>query len=233
MNATPRAIWNDFVSLIYPRFCEACGEGLVKGESLFCTACLRDLPRTHFHQLPDHALARKFRGRLPVAHALAFLKFRKGGKVQQILHSLKYRNRPEIGFRLGVVYGLELVQDEAVMGYEVIVSVPLHPSRLRQRGYNQSDEWAKGLSNALGIPFKDNVIRRLKKTQTQTERTKLSRWENVKEIFEVVSPAQVTGKKVLLVDDVVTTGATLEACSVALLQAGCVEISLLCLAAAN
>lgn len=233
MNASAVVIWNDFISLVYPRFCEACHRPLVKGEELFCTGCLCDLPRTYFHETKDHPLARKFRGRLSVDHALAFLKFRKGGKVQQLLHSLKYRNRPEIAYRLGVVYGEELKEKGVVAGYDVVVAVPLHPSRLRQRGYNQSDEWAKGLSRALEIPFEPNVIRRLRRTRTQTDRTKLRRWENVRDVFAIETSGRVAGKRVLLVDDVVTTGATLEACGGVLFDAGCSSIGLLCMAAAS
>ena len=223
----------DFISLIYPHFCEGCLGPLVKGEDILCTNCLSDLPRTNMHLDVNNPLALKFRGRIPMLGAAAFLRFRKRGKVQRMLHSLKYKNRPEVGFKLGFVYGSDLVDTGFIDPFDLILAVPLHPSRLRSRGYNQSDEWARGLSATAGIPFVAGALRRVRNTRTQTTRTKLSRWENVSEVFTVTDPQVVVGKNVLLVDDVVTTGATLESCGRTLLEAGCTGLGVVCIAMAQ
>jgi ComF family protein len=151
--------------------------------------------------------------------------------VQRLLHALKYQGHREIGQMLGRVYGNELKEAGIASQYEVITSVPLHPSRLQQRGYNQSDEWAKGLSDSTGIEFIPGLLARRSKTETQTKRTKLGRWNNVKEIFHAVEDQRYLGKNVLLVDDVVTTGATLESCSEALYKGGCGKVGIACIAA--
>lgn len=226
-------IKDDFISLVYPHYCEGCLGPLVKGEDILCTACLSDLPRTDMYLDPDNALATRLRGRIPLLAAAAFLRFRKKGKVQRLLHALKYRNRPEIGFRLGYVYGCDLASCGFGDAYDLIVPVPLHRARLRTRGYNQSDEWARGLSDATGIPCDFHAIRRLLNTKTQTNRSRLNRWENVSEVFAVDDEDAVRGKTVLLVDDVVTTGATLEACGQVLLNAGCARLGIACIAMAQ
>lgn len=226
-------ISDDFISLIYPRFCEGCLGPLVKGEDILCTDCLSDLPRTNMHLVADNPLALKFRGRIPVLGAAAFLRFRKRGKVQRMLHSLKYRNRPEVGFKLGCAYGNDIADAQFVNPFDLILSVPLHPSRLRSRGYNQSDQWARGLSETTGVPFDAEVLSRVRNTRTQTTRSKLSRWENVREVFAVTKPDKVAGKKILLVDDVVTTGATLESCGRVLLDAGSCGLGVVAIAMAQ
>lgn len=233
MKAFLAEIRDDFISLVYPHYCEGCLGALVKGEELLCTECLSDLPRTNMHLDDDNALATRLRGRIPILAAAAFLRFRKKGKVQRLLHALKYRNRPEIGFRLGYVYGCDLAMSRFCDPFDLILPVPLHPARLRARGYNQSDEWAHGLSDATGIPYDCQAIRRLRNTKTQTNRSRLSRWENVSEVFTVADAAAVRGRSVLLVDDVVTTGATLEACGQALLNAGCGGLGVACIAMAQ
>lgn len=224
---------DDFISLIYPHFCEGCLGPLVKGEDILCTDCLSDLPRTNMHLDVNNPLALKFRGRIPMLGAAAFLRFRKRGKVQRMLHSLKYKNRPEVGFKLGFVYGSDIAGTGFINPFDLILAVPLHLSRLRSRGYNQSDEWARGLSATVGIPFVAGVLTRVRNTRTQTTRTKLSRWENVREVFAVTDPDKVAGKNVLLVDDVVTTGATLESCGRTLLEAGCTGLGVVCIAMAQ
>jgi len=224
---------DDFISLIYPHFCEGCLGPLVKGEDILCTACLSDLPRTNMHLDADNPLALKFRGRIPMLGAAVFLRFRKRGKVQRMLHALKYKNRPEVGYKLGLVYGSELANEGFVTPFDMILAVPLHPSRLRSRGYNQSDEWARGLSATAGIPFVTGVLKRVRNTRTQTTRTRLRRWENVRDVFEVTDADSVAGRRVLLVDDVATTGATLESCGRSLLEAGCAGVGVVCIAMAQ
>lgn len=225
-------ILNDFLSLVYPTFCEACERSLIKGEEIICTNCIADLPRLNYHLERNNPLYTKFRGRVPIEFACAFLKFRKKGAVQHLLHSFKYRDRPDIGVKLGKVYGNELARTKSCKDIDLIVPVPLHKARQRQRGYNQSERWATGLGEALSLPVENN-IQRVLKTETQTKRTKLKRWENVQESFQVKSPERIAGKNILLVDDIVTTGATLESCAKSLTESGVKSISIVCIAAAQ
>jgi ComF family protein len=149
------------------------------------------------------------------------------------LHQLKYRNHPEIGVTLGRFYG-EKMRDESEVRSEVdvIIPIPLHPARKRKRGYNQSAKFAEGLSERLGIPFTDELLERRIKTETQTRKTKLNRWENIAGVFGLKVPESIRGKKILLVDDVITTGSTLEACSQLLFDQGCQQLNIACIAEA-
>lgn len=218
-------IFTDFISLFYPRYCLACDQGLAKGEETVCSACMLELPRTHYHTDSENALVNRLQGRVPLQFAVAFFLFRKRGKVQRLLHQLKYNNHPEVGDILGQVYGEELRQHYFDQRIDLIIPVPLHVSRKRKRGYNQSAEFGKGLSKSLNKPCHEDVLVRITKTETQTKKTKLRRWQNVKEVFHVAKPEQLQQQNVLLVDDVITTGATIEACAQMLLTAGCKTVS--------
>lgn len=218
-------ILTDFITLFYPRYCFACNHGLAKGEETVCTACMLELPRTDYHVNPENALFMRLQGRVPLQFATAFFLFRKRGKVQRLLHQLKYNNHPEIGETLGRVYGQNLRQHHFDEKIDAIIPVPLHASRKSRRGYNQSMEFGKGLSQSLEKPCHDDILVRVTKTETQTRKTKLMRWQNVKEVFHVAKPEEVYQKNVLLVDDVITTGATIEACVNMLLTAGCRSVS--------
>ena len=232
-NSSGIEILEDFIGLFFPAYCLACEGALVKGEEIICTECLLEIPKTHYHL--DHAnpFYQKLEGRIPVKYVMAFLKFRKKGRVQHLLHSLKYKNHPEVGVMLGKLYANDLLKADYGNKFDLIVPVPIHTSRKRKRGYNQSTEFGKGLSEIFKIPCDDLIIERRVKTETQTRKTRLKRWENVSEVFKVVQPEKILNKRILLVDDVITTGATLEACGRSLLDAGCSDISLACIAAAQ
>lgn len=219
-------IFTDFISLFYPRYCFACDQGLAKGEDTVCSACMLELPRTHYHTGSENALMNRLQGRVPLQFAAAFFLFRKRGKVQRLLHQLKYNNHPEIGHTLGQVYGHDLREYHVDQKVDVIIPVPLHISRKRKRGYNQSAEFGKGLSKSLDKPCREDVLVRITQTETQTKKTKLKRWQNVKEVFHVAKPDELYQQNVLLVDDVITTGATIEACAKMLLEAGCKSVSI-------
>lgn len=225
-------VLEDFVALFYPRCCFACSEPLMRGEELLCSGCLSQLPRTAYHRWTDNPVKGRLAGRLPLRFAFAFLKFRKGGIVQNLLHELKYNNRPEIGTRIGSLYGKELMDSGFGSSFDLIVPVPLHRSRLRKRGYNQSAKFAEGLSEALKVPWEESISMRLKSTTTQTRKGRASRWENVNTAFSSASKEKVKGKRILLVDDVITTGATLEACGQHLIQNDCHSLSIACIAEA-
>ena len=230
-NSTAPEIFEDFVSLFFPRYCRGCHNSLVKGEDLVCTNCILEMPKSHYHLEAENPFYQKFRGRLPVRHVMTLFKFVKESRVQQLLHALKYKHQPEIGQMLGRVYGQDLLDANFKNAFDLIVPVPLHSSRRRIRGYNQSEEFGKGLSQILEVPCEDSYMTRSAKTETQTDKSKLNRWENVSSIFHVVKAEPIADKRILLVDDVVTTGATLEACGQALLMAGCRELSIACIAA--
>lgn len=230
MKSRATEILDDFVSLFFPRYCLACSGALAKGEELVCTECIVEMPQTDNHLVPDNALFSRLSFRISIAHAMALFKFSKSGRVQHLLHQLKYKNHPEIGVMLGRVYGEKLVEANLASAFDVILPVPLHPSRKRKRGYNQSAKFAEGLSEKLGIPFSDTLLVRQRKTETQTRKSKLNRWENMAEVFRIVDPQRVEGKRILLVDDVITTGATIETCGHVLLLAGCATVSMACIA---
>lgn len=232
MKFTVREIVQDFLSLIYPNYCLACSGSLLKGEDILCSHCLLDMPKTNFHKQEINPLRDRLSLRFPIKHAFAYYYFKKGSKVQGLLHQLKYKAHPEIGVKIGKVLAQELVEEKLEKAFDLIVPVPLHPSRKRSRGYNQSEEFAKGLSAGLNIPYTESFIKRRVKTQTQTRKSKLNRWRNVSEVFEMKKVEGVKNNRILLVDDVVTTGATLEACATALLKAGCAEVSIACIAVA-
>ena len=225
-------IVKDFIHLFYPDCCSACGNALVKGENVICTECLLELPQTNYHLDPCNLLRRRMEGRIPLSHVLAFLKFTKNGRIQHLLHNLKYRHQPEIGVALGKLYGHKLRESGLNLGVDVMIPVPLHGSRLRKRGYNQSGKFAEGLGEILNIPVSERSLIRKSRTDTQTRKNKLHRWENVSEVFAVVDAGLIQGKHVLIADDVITTGATVEACGQVLLANGADKISIACIAEA-
>lgn len=225
--------WSDFVTLFFPNHCLGCSNSLYRGEEILCTRCILELPKTKYHEEIDNTIKQRLSGRISLHYAMAFLKFRKTGVVQHLLHQLKYNNHPEVGVRLGKLYGKDLMDTGFNNQFDLIIPIPLHKSRKRKRGYNQSAKFAEGLSQSLQIPWDENVVLRKTKTTTQTRKTKIERWENVKDVFVVHQPESIIGKRILLVDDIITTGATLEACGQYLLNEGCATLSIACIAEAQ
>lgn len=227
----------DFFQLIFPDLCRACTKQLYHGEQQICSSCLYDLPYTDFHLYPENAVARLFWGRIHCHAAMAMLYFRKGSKVQRLIHQLKYRSQPELGMRLGKLLGEKLAlsgkpatQERAI---DLIIPVPLHPKKQRSRGYNQSKMIADGISSVLHVPVGSTQLIRRRATGTQTKRNRYKRFENMQSVFSAPNPAELAGKHVLLVDDVITTGATLEACGQVLLDCGLDKLSIAALAFAE
>lgn len=219
----------DFLELLYPGLCITCGGRLITGERHMCLSCRCDLPKTHFHLDPENKVSQLFWGRVRIEHATSWLYFRKGSRYQKLVHYLKYKGLGELGIELGRMMGRDL-SGSPFREAGVIVPVPLHPRRLRRRGYNQSSKIAEGISFEWGRPVDGTNLARELFTSTQTRKNKFERWQNVEGIFRVSRPDEFLGKHLLLVDDVITTGATLEAAAQTLLDSGAARVSIVTLA---
>jgi ComF family protein len=205
------------LNILLPRLCTACRRPLKKWEECLCLTCLAELPLTRFHEELDNPLARVFWGRVQLEQAVAWFYFRKGSAYQDVLHQLKYEGRPDIGVSLGREFGNHLRHSRQFSIPDAIIPVPLHPKKMRRRGYNQSAEIARGLAHATGAPLMLKNLVRLAHTDTQTRKSRFDRYLNVTGRFGVANPDSLQGLHLLLIDDVVTTGATLEACAETLL----------------
>ena len=225
-------LFEDFFALIFPDLCASCGNSLWKYEEIICTRCDFHLPRTGFHLDPDNPVSQLFTGRIRPENATACFYFNKGSHIQRLIHLLKYKGRKDIGNFLGRQYGICLRTEPAYSSVSLIIPVPLHPKKFLQRGYNQSEEFAKGLSASFGIPLDTSSVKRCKATETQTRKSRFNRWENVMEIFVVENAETLRNKHVLLVDDVITTGATLESCYSTLQNVPGIRISIAAIAVA-
>jgi ComF family protein len=199
----------ELLGLFYPRTCIGCHGSLLHAEEFICTYCLYQLPLTHFHRLPENDLEKKFWGRIKILRAYAFLYFRKEGITQKLLHQLKYRGNKELGAYLGKCYASYLKEMEVLP--DAVIAVPLHVSKQRKRGYNQSEWFANGISTHLGIDDLSAGVKRITATSTQTKKSRFERWLNVNEVFSVNHPEWFEDKHILICDDVITTGATIEA----------------------
>ncbi len=222
---------NDFINLIFPRICPACGNLLLKNEKIICLKCFYDMPRTNFHLDKDNPVAQLFWGRVWIENATSLYSFQKRSRYQKLIHELKYNGRQEIGEEMGRIMGYEL-KNTLFASSDLVIPVPLHKKKLKTRGYNQSECIARGLSEVLEIPIDVESVIRIHQSETQTRKSRYERWENVEGIFEVRERKNLLYKHVLLVDDVVTTGSTLEACATVILQVTGTKVSIATLAVA-
>lgn len=201
--------FDDIFHLLFPLKCIACNDVLPVGEKMLCPSCRASMPDTHFEKAEDNPLARLFWGRVQLSHAFAMLYFTKNGMVQNMLYLLKYQGRKDVGVFLGNRMGARI--KKAGLEFDLVIPVPLHKRKFLTRGYNQAEMIADGIAQTLNIPCRTNILVRKVFTETQTRKNKWERYLNVKEVFGVENAHLLQGKKVLLVDDVITTGATIEA----------------------
>ena len=228
--AMKNSFWHRLLDLLAPRLCVVCGRRLSLTEKVLCVSCNMHLPRTGFQYQPaDNIMARLFWGIIPVERAAALFYYAAGSKPANILYDLKYHDHPEIGREMGRLIGCEMGEAGFFEGIDLLVPVPLARSRQRRRGYNQSLELAKGISRMTGVPVAGQVVRRTVFKQSQTRMQRRERQENVEGVFVLTDAAAIRDKHILLIDDVVTTGATMMACGRELLRAGGVRLSLLSL----
>lgn len=223
-------MFKNFINLIYPRLCASCRATLKEGEKTICVFCLSELPRSSFYLDQDNPVAKLFWGKVKLETAIASFVFVKKGKIQQLMHELKYKGTTEVGEVLGVELGKDLQKVENLLKIDYVIPVPLHPKKLKIRGYNQSDYIAFGVAKVLGSSVGDEFFIRNKHSESQTKKSKYERWENVGSIFNIDKIEELENKHVLIVDDVVTTGSTIEACCKALENVKGVKISVATLA---
>lgn len=218
-------VWHDLLGLFYPRLCCGCDTPLMQGEDYLCLHCHSELPYTHFEKETGNPMERVFAGRANIRWGAALLYFSKDTRVQHIIHHIKYKRRDDLARWMGQQMGQRL--QESGKAADLLIPVPLHPDKEKRRGYNQSAELARGMAEAMGIPLDTATLTREVFTATQTrKRSRIDRWDNVETAFSVVHTDAVAGRHILLVDDVVTTGSTLEACVRPLQEAGCASVAI-------
>lgn len=221
-----RNIFHDFLSLFFPDLCVVCRQRLNDGELHICTECILLLPKTNFHLQADNRLEQFFAGRIPFEHISAFAYFVKGGSIQQIIHELKYNHNSEIARFVGQLCGDNIKDSQFISSVDLLVPVPLHVKRQKQRGYNQSLEICKGISEVIKIPIDNRTLIRTINNPSQTKNSRFDRWKNVEDIFSITDKAAFYNKHILLVDDVITTGSTLESCAKEILKCDGSKISI-------
>jgi ComF family protein len=230
MIATIREYSTDLYRLFFPQICGGCDTPLSKGEQHLCVHCRLELPFTKFETLKDNLVEKIFHGRIEIEFATSLLFFSKSEKVQTILHNIKYNEQKELAVFMGRILGRKLQNNPWLKDVTTVIPVPLHPKKLHLRGYNQSELFAEGVSEILQLDLQTKNLVRTVNTATQTSRTRTERWENVENVFSVTNRNALSGNHVLLVDDVLTTGATLESAAQTLKDACNCRVSIATLA---
>jgi ComF family protein len=223
----------DFINLFYPNTCSACGNTLIKQEEIICTTCLYNLPKTKYWLEKDNPISKIFWGRVQIENACSYYFFSKGSIFRDLIHKLKYNGAKEIGSCMGKYFGYVLADSPLYSDIDIIIPVPLHPKKEKKRGYNQSDWIAMGLSEGMKKEWNGKLLFRKVATETQTKKSKFERWQNVENIFNIKNPKKLIGKHILLVDDVITTGSTIEACANSILSIENTKVSIVALACAT
>ena len=226
-------ILSPLVHLFYPHVCTGCGSDLVEADNLLCLQCVSDLPHTNFAMHANNPVEKIFWGRLALTAAMSEFYFTKGTLIQTLIHEFKYKNNKAMGLYLGAMMGSSLLSNNRFTKIDALVPLPLFADKEFKRGYNQATILCNGMSEVMDVPvIKNNVVRK-RFTETQTKKHRTERWENVEGSFEINNAQEIKGKHILLVDDVVTTGATLEACSAEILKIEGTKLSIATLAFAS
>lgn len=224
---------NSIINIFFPNVCYACHDLLSDYEQDVCTNCRNDLPVTNFHFNHDDTVLKIFYGRVKIEHATALLRFEKKGMVQQLIHGLKYKGQEDIGVFLGDWLGGELKTIKAYQDIDAVIPVPLHKKKLKKRGYNQVAKFAQHIAEALEVNYVDNALLKVTNTESQVLKKRLARWNHNDELFTLQNKNTIANKHILLVDDLITTGATIEACVSVLNQAENIKISVASMAIAQ
>lgn len=221
-----KEIKESLLQLVFPHICAGCGSDLLNEESQLCIRCLTALPETNFNLHANNPMEKIFWGRLPLVSATAQFYFTKESLIQHLMHQLKYKGNKELGLQLGRLMGSGLKETNRFNSIDALIPLPLFPKKEKRRGFNQATILCDGISEILNIPILKNTIIRTHHTDTQTKKGRMERWQNIEGKFELLNHASIENKHILLVDDVVTTGATLEACGSILLQADNLRLSI-------
>jgi ComF family protein len=223
---------DDLLSILFPRVCHACGDHLVRNENIICTACNVAIPRTGFHLERENFVEKLFWGRCRVEKAAAWAWYIKGGRMTRLIYRFKYNGIKEIGSELGRIYGIDLAESGFLDEIDLIIPVPLHRGKEQKRGFNQSMILAEAISRVCGKPVNSTALLRVTKTGTQTIRSRIERWRNVEGIFESGDSSPLENRHILIVDDVITTGSTIDACVTALSGIPGIKVSVVAMAVA-
>jgi ComF family protein len=226
-------MFKSIINLFFPKSCSGCDAILLANEKVICSICRHNIPLTNHHLLVENEAFKKFYGRIPVEYASAFLYFHKKGIVQKMIHNLKYKGHEEVGTLLGEWYTEDLKETISSLKTDEIIPVPLHPKKHRERGYNQVTTFGKSLSEKLGLNYNETILFRKVYSKTQSKKNLLGRTEGIETIFDVHFTEKDHNKHFIIIDDVITTGATLEACGRALLKIPGAKISIICMAMAQ
>jgi ComF family protein len=219
--------------LFYPHTCAGCGDTIAQNNQSICLQCFLDLPETNFQHIAGNAIEKIFYGRLKIDKAMAGYFFSKDSSLQHIIHAFKYERNTDACLQMGKWLGLLIQQSSRMEGIDCLIPMPIHDSREKKRGYNQAAILCEGIQSVTGIPFYSDLVVRMKETETQTRKSRMDRWQNVHSGFMVKNASLLAGKHILLVDDVITTGATLEACGEVILKANPASLSITALAWAS
>ncbi|SHF52866.1 ComF family protein [Dysgonomonas macrotermitis] len=227
-----KTILTHFLELFFPRLCIYCRKRLIEGEQSLCLDCLTNIPYTEHCKTENNQLEEFFAGRFPYVKIASFAYYVKGGVTQKIVHEIKYKGNAGLGIYMGRLCGKDIKTSNELTGIDYIVPVPLHPQRLKERGYNQSLMLAQGISFETGIEINDDNLIRIINNPSQTRNSRFQRWQNTEGIFDIKNKTIYKNKHILLIDDVVTTGSTIEICAKLLLNCEGCRISIYTLASA-
>ncbi|MCL1934316.1 MAG: ComF family protein [Candidatus Azobacteroides sp.] len=225
-----KTVWVNFISLLYPKLCVICGEPLIENEKFFCFACFLKLPRTNYHLIPENRAIERLAGKVSLEKASSYFYYNKGGVAQKLISEIKYKGNRDLGEWIGSYLAKDMISSGFFQGIDYMVPVPLHRSKEKKRGFNQAEKIARGIAQVTKIPLETSNVLREKANTSQTKKGIFDRWKNTRNLFNLKDPELFKKKHILLIDDVLTTGSTLEAVAQSLLKSQGVKISILTLA---